>query len=49
VATEPTRSLLHPLTDNQQRFVDLVGEVYANEPGTWPVFDYVQGSPRFER
>src|SRR6266536_1772638 len=42
VAAEPPRSLLDPLTDNQQRFIDLVGEVYANQPGTWPVFDYVQ-------
>lgn len=42
MAAELPRSLLDPLTENQQRFVDLVGEVYASEPGRWPVFDYVQ-------
>jgi hypothetical protein len=42
VDVDLSRSLLDPLTDNQQRFVDLVGEVYASKPGTWPVFDYVQ-------
>jgi len=49
VASRPPRSLLDPLTDNQQRFVDLVGEVYASEPGTWPVFDYVQRTLDQER
>jgi hypothetical protein len=49
VAAEAPRSLLDPLTDNQQRFIDLVGEVYASEPGTWPVFDYVQRTLDQER
>jgi hypothetical protein len=49
VPAEPPRSLLDPLTDNQQCFIDLVGEVFANQPGTWPVFDYVQRTLDQER
>lgn len=49
MVAEFPRSLLDPLTDSQQRFVDLVGEVYANEPGRWPVFDYVQRTLDQER
>lgn len=49
MTVELPRSLVDPLTDNQQRFVDLVGEVYASAPGTWPVFDYVQRTLDQER
>lgn len=49
MAAELPRALLDPLTDKQQRFVDLVGEVYAKEPGRWPVFDYVQRTLDQER
>jgi hypothetical protein len=49
VAAYPKRSILDPLTEPQQRFVEVVGEVYAAQPGTWPVFDYVQGLLDMER
>ncbi len=49
VVTDPNRSLLDPLSEPHQRFVEIVGEVYAAQPGTWPVFDYVQGLLDMER
>jgi hypothetical protein len=35
-------ALLAPLNEQQKALVELVGGVFANEPGTWPTFDYLE-------
>ena len=35
--------LLDPLTNDQQRLIDLVGEAFSLD-GAWPFFDYLEGA-----
>jgi hypothetical protein len=38
-----TPDLLGAPDERQQRFIDIVGEIFRREPGVWPIFDYVEG------
>lgn len=36
-------TLLEPLTDNQQRMIELIAVAFIENAWEWPVFDYVEG------
>lgn len=41
--------ILEPLTEHQQRLVDVAGNVYHEAPGEWPIFEHVEWMLEKER
>lgn len=40
--------LLAPLSHEQARFIELMGQGFSHDSGKWPIFDFLEGSLDFE-